>query len=375
MSGKIYDLVFEGGGAKGAVFVGAMQEFYAKGCTFRRLIGTSAGAITATLLAAGFTPDELSEAVNEKKGGKSIFVSFLDVPEKDFFSEEDIQESDTLDIFKSMDMSSSVSVFSSWIKNNLIGALLFIPPYRQLFNFIEFGGVFAGEEFRRWIQEKMKEKGYADPEITLAEFYNRTHVDLSMVASDTTNSTRLVLNHRSAPNCPVAWAVRMSMSIPFVWSEVRWRKEWGTYLGSSIEGHRIVDGGLLSNFPIDLIDKQPVADSEEEKIMGAKPTQEAGIIGLLIDETISVKDQPAKKKAGLADKLKTVQRIGRLVDTMRTAHDNDEMQNNKQLVCHLPAKGYGTTEFDMDDQRRNALIAAGQKAMETYLNDQRKVAA
>lgn len=369
MSEKMYDLVFEGGGAKGVVFVGALQEFYAKGCTFRRLIGTSAGAITATLLAAGFTPEELKKAVSEKKGGKSIFVSFLDVPKRNFFSNEDIQNSDTFGIFKSMAINSLLFTVSSWVKKNLLDTLLLISRYRQLFNFIEFGGVFAGEEFRRWIQEKMKEKGYADPEITLDEFYKKTGVDLSMVASDTTDSNRLVLNHRTAPDCPVAWAVRMSMSIPFIWSEVRWRKEWGTYLGSSIEGHRIVDGGILSNFPIDLIDKQPVAGSKEENIMGTELAHEAGSIGLFIDETLSVKSQPEKKKAGLTDDLKTVQRIGRLVDTMRTAHDNEEMENNKQLVCHLPAKGYGTTEFDMEDDRREALIGAGQAAMKTYLDN------
>lgn len=102
MSGKKYDLVFEGGGAKGAVFVGALKEFYARGCTPRRLIGTSAGAITATLLAAGFKPEELEKAVSEKKGNESIFVSFLDVPERNFFSNEDIQNSDTLGLFKKM---------------------------------------------------------------------------------------------------------------------------------------------------------------------------------------------------------------------------------------------------------------------------------
>ncbi|WP_417916662.1 patatin-like phospholipase family protein [Candidatus Electronema sp. JC] len=371
MSEKMYDLVFEGGGAKGAVFVGAMQAFNQRGCTYRRLIGTSAGAITATLLAAGFTPDELSEAVNEKKGSKSIFASFLDVPEKNFFSDESIQASDTLGMFNSMNLDSLLFIVSSWIKKNLLDTLLHIPAYRQLFNFVEYGGVFAGEEFRRWMQGKIQRKGY-DPEITLSELYSRTKVDLSLVASDTTDYNMLVLNHRTAPDCPVAWAVRMSMSIPFIWSEVLWRKEWGTYLGSSIASHRIVDGGLLSNFPIALIDKQPSAGSEEEKIMGDESAHAAGTVGLLIDETLRVLGQPETRKAGFSDKLKTIQRIDRLVDTMRTSRDNEEVRNNEQLICHLPAKGYGTTEFDMNDERRNALIAAGQKAMDAYL-DRRKV--
>ena len=54
-----YDLVFEGGGAKGMVFVGACEEFFRRGHSFDRLLGTSAGAITATLLAVGYTPEEI----------------------------------------------------------------------------------------------------------------------------------------------------------------------------------------------------------------------------------------------------------------------------------------------------------------------------
>jgi NTE family protein len=35
-------------------------------------------------------------------------------------------------------------------------------------------------------------------------------------------------------------------------------------------------------------------------------------------------------------------------------------------VCQLPAKGYGTTEFDMSDQRMTALIEAGRDAMSKF---------
>ncbi len=43
------------------------------------------------------------------------------------------------------------------------------------------------------------------------------------------------------------------------------------------------------------------------------------------------------------------------------------MQKYPDQICHLPAKGYGTTEFDMDDARREALIQAGREAMRQYL--------
>ena len=81
-----FDLVFEGGGAKGSVFVGALEVFNAAGHTAARLVGTSAGAITATLLAAGFTPAEMLSAVNEQlEDGRPRFASFMDVPVQDEF--------------------------------------------------------------------------------------------------------------------------------------------------------------------------------------------------------------------------------------------------------------------------------------------------
>src|SRR5437763_2397143 len=75
-----FDLVFEGGGAKGSVFAGALEVFFAAGHQPARLVGTAAGAITATLLAAGYSPAEMLAAVNEQREGKPRFASFMDVP-------------------------------------------------------------------------------------------------------------------------------------------------------------------------------------------------------------------------------------------------------------------------------------------------------
>ena len=37
------------------------------------------------------------------------------------------------------------------------------------------------------------------------------------------------------------------------------------------------------------------------------------------------------------------------------------------MVVRLAAAGYGTTEFDMSDDRRNALVRAGKDAMAAHL--------
>ncbi len=40
----LYDIVFEGGGAKGSAFVGALKALKERGHGHRRLIGTSSGS-------------------------------------------------------------------------------------------------------------------------------------------------------------------------------------------------------------------------------------------------------------------------------------------------------------------------------------------
>lgn len=357
-----YDLVFEGGGAKGSVFVGALKEFFARGHTARRVVGTSAGAITATLLAAGYTPEEMLAIITEKlPNGKPVFSSFMDLPKS--FTKEDIQNSLTYTLFEN-------SNFPNWIKRSIFYQLLKSNAYKQMFSFVEAGGLYAGDTFLHWIETQLEHKGLGLGEATFANFYKRTEMDLSLIVSDTSGKQMLILNHRTVPHCPVAWAVRMSMSIPFVWQEVEWNKEWGEYLNNDITGHIIVDGGVLSNFPINLL---TYTNKEIKRVMGDTDPYAVANLGFLIDETKEVKNSGKPKNDGnnLFDNLrdlKTVKRINALIETMTSAHDNINIRTYKKEICKLPAKGYGVTEFDMEDERLMALVDAGQEAMKKYFD-------
>lgn len=372
-----YDLVFEGGGAKGSVFVGALQEFFAREHTARRFIGTSAGAITATLMAAGYGPEEMLEAVNEKlPNGKPRFSTFMDIPEK--FDDLDIHNSLTYAIFKKVDIPFIPQLVEGVVDDRIFSALMKIDAYREMFSFVERGGLYAGDEFLKWLTEKLNAGGRNLGDTTLSKFQDSTKSDLSMVASDTEAKEMRVLNHRTAPDCPVKWAVRMSMSIPFVWQEVRWRAQWGPYLGEDITGHTFVDGGVLSNFPIDLLTSR---DAEVVQIMGDTDPDEVPNLGFLIDEKLPVEGSGETEieegseslEGGLLDnikRLKTIRRIRCLIDTMTSAHDSLAIEAHEKEICRLPAKSYGTTEFDMSDARLQALINAGRKAMKEYFDHQ-----
>src|SRR5215212_10963652 len=60
---KDCDLVCEGGGVKGIGLAGAWEALEAANYRPKRVAGTSAGAITAALIAAGYTAAELKEVV------------------------------------------------------------------------------------------------------------------------------------------------------------------------------------------------------------------------------------------------------------------------------------------------------------------------
>lgn len=70
---KNLTLIMKGGGVKGLAYVGAIKELMTAGYTFDWLVGTSAGAIAAVLLAAGYTTEELEKLLKEKR-----FQEFFD---------------------------------------------------------------------------------------------------------------------------------------------------------------------------------------------------------------------------------------------------------------------------------------------------------
>jgi len=367
-----YDLVFEGGGAKGMAFVGAYEAFVEQGHSFARLLGTSAGAITAALLAAGYTPQEMLEALAEREDGKPVFAAFMGVPGP--FGEAEVRAGAIRKLLRDVDIKPLPDLIEERLDDAIAGALAQSQWFRHVFSLIERGGWYAADRFVSWLEAKLdtgqwKGGQRAFSRMTLAQFYAETEVEFSVVAADTTGGRLLVLNHRTASDCPLVWAVRMSMSIPFVWPEVVWSSDWGTYLGRHVAGHAVVDGGVLSNFPIELF----ISDEPQvTRLMG--PKGEGSVLGMLIDEGMLVPPPPSDSRGQLLEvdiqvtELRMVQRLMRLVDTVTTAHDKMVLDAFSDLVVHLPAGGYGTTEFDMSDAKRDALVGAGRRAMRAYLD-------
>lgn len=350
----LFDVVFEGGGAKGTAFVGALRALKECGHGTRRLVGTSAGATIAMALAAGITADEMLKGFLERRDGKQAFARWLDPPRADSFTEAQRSASAFRHALDSVHLPGIA-------KNAILDGMLAAPGFPELFCLIECGGLYAGDSLIEWVKEELVSAGLAEG-VTFGSLARERGVDLTLIASDTTDHEMLMLNHRTAPGVPVAWAVRMSMSIPLIWREVVWQKEWGPYLGRDKQDHTIVDGGLLSNFPMQLI------TGGNPAIMGDTDPAGALNIGFLLDETLPVPGMEAEAEpqpGGRQHRMK--RRINNLVTTLFSARDRETMRAHKGEICHLPAKGCPTVDMEMNEDKARLLLESAYAATLQHL--------
>jgi len=215
---RIADAIFEGGGVRGIGLVGAVAVAEEKGYQWESLAGTSAGAIVASLLAAGYTAVEL----------KAIF--------------------DKLDYTRFKDK----------------GFIDKIPLVGPLVSLIFEKGIYEGDYLFNWIKGLLKEKGVNTfRDLLLPEYEDDKDFKfkLRLIASDVSRHSILVLPQDikqcgiQPEDLDVALAIRMSMSIPLFYEPVKIKDK------TTNRDTYIVDGGFLSNFPVWLFDTPGVTAS------------------------------------------------------------------------------------------------------------------
>jgi len=196
------DAVFEGGGVKGIGLVGALEVAEEKGYQFVNVAGTSAGAIVAALLAAGYTAAEMRVIIEELDYRK--------------FQDTDFPDN--------------------------------IPLLGPVFSLIFEKGIYEGRFLESWIRELLLKKGVRTFGDLIIEDYRddeRYRFKLRVIASDISRGRLLILPQDIAEfgirpeNLEVTQAIRMSMSIPFFFEPVRLKNR------ITRRSSYIVDGGLL----------------------------------------------------------------------------------------------------------------------------------
>jgi predicted acylesterase/phospholipase RssA len=350
------DLALEGGGSRGIALNAAVVEMLRRGHGIRRLVGTSAGAIVAALVAAGFSVDEL------------VPMSVVGTPDDLSLLSECVTEPLVPMSPDTEPTITDVQLMALKLPTELGHLLL---SARAALAFLDRGGFISGEGFVGWLMRVLEGKQRGLSRATLGELHARTGCHLTVIVTDTTARRLRALNHISAPDCPLVSAVRMSISIPLFFTEVLWRAEWGFYAGEDLTDHVMVDGGMLSNLPIGFI--MPSTNSLVARLMGPPLEGAATPVGLVLDTTLEVPGAPPAARAssalGTLSATRLGQRITALADTMLNGMDLTVSDSASPCLCRLPAKGYGVTEFDMSQARAEALVSAATAATAAYLDE------
>lgn len=215
------DAVFEGGGVKGTAFLGALRCFDEVGIRVRKVAGTSAGAITAALVAAEFSIDELERIVGELDYVNDLLCKKTSALILNGCPANDLNQ-----------------------PQRMIGNLLLAHVMGQ-----NGMGQYSGQPFVHWLARTLGDRlpnfGALIPAGATEWYHERA---LKIIASDISRNEMLLLPNDlelfdlNPMDFSVAEAVRLSMSIPFFFEPGQ--------LGDSV----IVDGGILSNFPLWIYD-------------------------------------------------------------------------------------------------------------------------
>lgn len=306
------DGVFQGGGVKGLALAGALEEFADRKAhpdkyfdDWVQLAGTSAGAIVAAYLACGHSAADTLKLIGETR--------FAD--------------------------------FEDWGPGG--------PFFGGGLNLIRHHGLAPGNKFREWFRTAIDNKTFGDIE--------RSGRSLRIIATDITRRQMLVLPKMLGEyslteggalidplSFPVADAVRMSMSIPYFFQPVRlFHKDTGP--------STIVDGGVLSNFPVWIFDVEREAK---------RPTFGFKLVG--------------GRSAGAG--LDTLARwLGWAVEmgidifhTTSEAWDEYWVRNSTFVrTCAISAGSVGTTQFNLGPLQQKELLDNGKAAAAKFLDEWR----
>ncbi|MEK7542469.1 MAG: patatin-like phospholipase family protein [Patescibacteria group bacterium] len=291
--------VFEGGGVKGTGLIGAVEVTQQKGYEFDHVAGTSAGAIVAALIAVGYTWSEMKDIMFE-----------LDYRR---FKDEGFEDK--------------------------------IPLLGKPLSLLITKGIYEGDYFEQWMRDLLLQKNvrtFGDLLTKGCEQIPYLRYKLQVIASDISRGKLLVLprdivDYGVEPgSLEVARAVRMSMSIPYFYKPVILKDKQG-------HSSYIVDGGILSNYPVWIF------DPEANNTTPLWPT-----FGYKLVEPDEGKPHTIRGPISL---------LAALFSTMMEAHDARYIKDaNFMRTIPIETLDVQTTDFDMTLEEKEALYERGKKA-------------
>ncbi|CAM4452053.1 MAG: hypothetical protein LEGION0398_MBIBDBAK_00765 [Legionellaceae bacterium] len=362
---NITNLVFQGGSVKGIAYIGALEilENEIDLSQIKRVAGTSAGAITAALLAFGFSVAEVKTLLSEFDFKALLDDKAFGIPTQG-------------KILKTVEKSESgVSSFFAKIPAKAVKLPLMSRLSKQL-------GVYEGEYFRLWaeklIQEQVQKitKGkYTGEYLTFGELHKLTQEypgqfrDLFVIGSNFSLQKKEVFSYENphTENAIISDAIRISMSIPYLFKPHHMYCKIDNERLVDTKRHLWVDGGVYDNYPIRCFDNTKYLENTPV----SKSFYNPETLGFRL-----VEKEHKNYFEGLNDKPENqVNRISAFIKTMLNTnfHIQEEIysqEEHKERTVYIDHLGISMFAFNLSKEQQEGLIQSGKKATETYFKGQ-----
>ncbi len=311
------DLVLSGGGVKGVGLVGAVVGLMDAGYRAHRVSGTSAGSIVGAIVAAA----------DSKLTGAEVKDIALQLNYRKFRD------------------------------NALLGR---IPFFGQPLALARGRGIYKGDYAHDWVRGQLADLGvrtFGDLAIDDDELPPEQRYQLVVTVADITTGqlVRLPWDYRRVYGLDpdeqsVAAAVRASMSIPFYFRPSSLTDVTG-------RTSTLVDGGLLSNFPIDSLDR---AD-------GAAPRWPS--FGVTVLPNLPNDTDRLLPTWGPLRKFGTPRMLDDVITTVLVGRDQSYLNLPwvSARTVRVDSTEVGYLDFDISDAEVEALYAAGHTAAGEFL--------
>lgn len=329
----IENLVFEGGGVKGLGYVSVVNVFQEKNLLekVKRVAGSSAGGIIAMLLGLGYTAAEIEDEMS-----KMDFTQFQDAG-KEYWK-----------LFPK-------GIFSHKILQHTEDFLNFL--------FKKDHGVYRGEAFHNWAKAMIAKK-LGNPNATFRDLREALKVNNKLKDMMFTGS--LISGDRAAlqyfdgdttPDVEIADAVRATMSFPGGFEPFKIKLH-----PSDREPSIFVDGGLLSNFPVEYY--------EQEKFISELPASAISKTGAnkrTLAVRVDSKEEIETYKWNVRGKAKDLSKLSNYVlgiaDAVLSFDDRRKLYDRYGMATiQIDDGDIPTLKFDLTEDEKQLLLDNGEKA-------------
>lgn len=265
---KLANLVLGGGGVLGIAYIGMLEVAEERGFYFKNIAGVSAGALVGAFIGAGYNSCELKRILDEFDFNKMKLSDISrEIPVVKKYMEYSLSSAfrgnKSFKDFLNMPVMDRGKHYSSENNGEFVEVDEEFTGYRRnlLKNIVTYskeGCLFDGDYLEEWVYKTLKRKGiktFADLRGGRTDRTNPNGYKVRMTAVDANRGRIVVLPDDISyygidpDRLEVAKAVRMSTSVPFAFKPVEVLKKDG----GSVKKHYLVDGGVLDNLPVWLI--------------------------------------------------------------------------------------------------------------------------